>query len=124
MINRFICPLLGLLMTALAGPLRADDAPRIGVLLKGTSAFWSAVGEGARAVAEGNGAEALVRMPETESDIDVQIAMVGELVEAGIDALVIAPSSSVELSGAVEAAAAAGVRIVVIDTAISGEMPV
>ncbi|HYD85826.1 MAG TPA: substrate-binding domain-containing protein, partial [Opitutus sp.] len=60
----------------------------------------------------------------SEADIDVQIQMVDTLVREGLDALVIAPGSPAALSPAVAAAAAKGVKIVVVDTAIEGEMPV
>lgn len=105
-------------------PAMAAGAPKIGVLLKGTSGFWNAVGDGAVAAARAQGAEAIVRMPVSESDIDVQIRMVDELVREGVEALVIAPSSSAALSDPVAAAAAKGVKIVVIDTAVAAEMPV
>jgi ABC-type sugar transport system, periplasmic component len=114
----------GVLLAALVWPAVAVGAPKIGVLLKGTSAFWNAVGDGAAAAARAQGAEAIVRMPVSESDIDVQIRMVDELVREGVAALVIAPSSSAALSDPVAAAAAKGVKIVVIDTAVAAEMPV
>lgn len=119
-------PLLGSVLLAvliLAAPSRAAAA-KIGVVLKGTSAFWNAVAAGAVDAGRQHGAEVIVRMPVSESEIDLQIQMVETLVNDGLDALVIAPGSSTALSAPVAAAAAKGVKIVVIDTAIAGEMPV
>lgn len=110
---------LSLLVTS---PLQA--AVKIGVLLKGQSAFWSAVGQGCAETGRKLGADVIVKMPVSESDIAVQIQLLDGLVADGIQALVIAPCSTTALSGPVAAAAAKGIKIVVIDTAIDGEMPV
>ena len=58
----------GLLVSSLA---LADGAPRIGLLLKGRSTFWSAVEAGARRVADEAGAELVVKAPVTENDITI-----------------------------------------------------
>jgi ribose transport system substrate-binding protein len=103
---------------------RLDATPKIGVLLKGESAFWSAVGDGAVNAGKAHGAEVIVRAPPTESDIDTQIKLLDGLVHEGIQALVIAPGSGIALSGPVAAAQAKGIKLVVIDTALDGDMPV
>ena len=120
-------PLLRLLGALLAGltvasPLHA--AVKIGVLLKGHSAFWSAAEQGCVETGKKLGVDVIVKMPVSESDIAVQIQLLDGLVTEGIQALVIAPCSTTALSGPVAAAAAKGIKIVVIDTAIDGEMPV
>ena len=101
----------------------ARGAPKIGVLLKGTSSFWSAVEDGCRAAAQKEGAEIVVRKPGSESDIAGQIRLLDELAATGIQALVIAPCSSTDLSAPVAAVAAKGVKIVVIDSPLDLDMP-
>ncbi len=104
-----------------AGALRA--APKIGVLLKGDTAFWHAVEEGANQAARQAGAELIVRMPPSESDIAGQVRLLGEMAGQGIVGLVISPGSSAALSGPVAAVAAKGVKIVVIDSPLDVDMP-
>ncbi|PTX91748.1 substrate-binding domain-containing protein [Opitutus sp. ER46] len=122
--NTFVFrPAVALLAAALLFTASASAAPRIGVLLKGRTDFWTAVEKGCVAAAPGGRAEVTAKMPPSESDIDVQIRMLDALVAQGIDALVIAPCSTTALSGPVAAVAAKGVKIVVIDTPLEGEMP-
>ena len=118
------CGLVGALglSLALVNPLRGTT--KIGVLLKGQSAFWSAVEQGCVDAGKKLGVDVIVKMPVSESDITAQIQQLDGLVAEGIQALVIAPCSTTALSGPVAAAAAKGVKIVVIDTAIDGDMPV
>jgi ribose transport system substrate-binding protein len=104
-----------------AGPARA--APKIGVLLKGDTAFWHAVEAGAGAAARQAGAEVIVRMPPSESDIATQVRLLNEMAGQGIAGLIIAPGSSAALSGPVAAVAAKGVKIVVIDSPLDVDMP-
>lgn len=121
---RLLLPALAFALTFGATSPLAAAAAKIGVLLKGQSPFWSAVEQGARDAGRKAGAEVLVSIPKSESDIAIQIQMLDALVAQGIQALVLAPCSSSALSDPVAAAAAKGVKIVVIDTAIGGEMPV
>lgn len=111
----------GAMLSVTGGVLGA--APKIGVLLKGTSAFWSAVEDGCRDAAQKAGAEVVVRKPGSESDIAGQIRLLNELAASGIDALVIAPCSSTDLSDPVAAVAAKGAKIVVIDSPLDLDMP-
>ncbi len=104
-----------------SGPARA--APKIGVLLKGDTAFWHAVEEGAKQAARKAGAEVIVRMPPSESDIAGQVRLLNEMAGEGIAGLIIAPGSSAALSAPVAAVAAQGVKIVVIDSPLDVDMP-
>ncbi|HVU24671.1 MAG TPA: substrate-binding domain-containing protein [Opitutus sp.] len=118
-----IAAMIGCGLAAVAAGRAAEAAPKIGVLLKGTSAFWSAVAEGCRDAAQAAGAEIEVKQPVSESDIAVQIRQLNELAADGIQALVIAPCSSTALAGPVAAVAAKGVKIVVIDSPLDLDMP-
>ena len=96
-------------------------APKIGVLLKGRSAFWSAVEKGALESGQKLGVEVVVKAPMSESDISVQIQLLNALAAQGITALVIAPCSNEALATPVAALAAKGVKVVVIDSALDGK---
>ncbi len=96
-------------------------APKIGVLLKGHSPFWSAVEQGATEAGQKLGAEVVVKAPMAETDIAVQIQLLNALGAQGITALVIAPCSKDALAGPVAALAAKGVKVVVIDSALDGQ---
>ncbi|HEX3729638.1 MAG TPA: substrate-binding domain-containing protein [Opitutaceae bacterium] len=97
-------------------------APKIGVLLKGRSDFWSAVEKGAVEAGNKLGAEVIVKAPPSESDVAVQIRLLASLGAQGIDALVIAPTNEDTLAGPVAALAAKGVKIVVIDSPLAGSV--
>lgn len=101
-------------------------APRVGLLLKGRSAFWSAVEAGARTAAEKQGAEVIVKAPLTETDAAVQIQLLNALAtQAEMAGIVVAPISKDALSGPVAALVAKGVKIVVIDSPLAdGTAPV
>lgn len=96
-------------------------APKIGVLLKGHSPFWSAVEKGAIEAGQKAGTEVIVKAPLAESDIAVQIQLLNALGAQGITALVIAPCSKEALAAPVAALAAKGVKVVVIDSALDGK---
>lgn len=99
-------------------------APTVGVLLKGRSAFWSAVEKGATDSAQRHGLEVVVKMPMTEADIAVQVQLLNAMVAQGIQAIVVAPDSKDALAAPVAAAIAKGIKVVVLDSPISGPMPV
>lgn len=96
-------------------------APKIGVLLKGHSPFWTAVEKGATEAGQKLGAEIIVKAPTSETDIAVQVQLLNALAAQGITALVIAPCSKDALSGPVAALTAKGVKVVVIDSALDGK---
>jgi len=95
-------------------------APKIGVLLKGRSDFWSAMEKGAVDAGHKLGAEVVVKSPMNEMDVAVQIRLLQALGAQGIQALVIAPCNQDTLAAPVAALAARGVKIVVIDSPLSG----
>jgi ribose transport system substrate-binding protein len=101
--------------------LSADAAAKVGVLLKGKSAFWNAAEKGAMVAAEKYGVEVIVKAPPGETDVALQVQLFNALVNQGVDAIVIAPCSKDALKEATEAAAAKGIKIVVIDSALSGK---
>jgi ribose transport system substrate-binding protein len=76
--------------------------------------------KGAESAGAKLGAEVIVKAPMNESDIAVQIRFLQSLDSLGIQALVIAPTNKDSLAGPVAALAAKGVKIVVVDSPLSG----
>lgn len=101
----------------------ANAGPKIGVLLKSKSAFWSAAEAGALKAGTEFGAEVTVKSPLNEGDVAIQIQLLDGLVGQGVEAIVIAPSSKDTLVAPLAAAAAKGIKIVVFDTRLEGEQP-
>jgi ribose transport system substrate-binding protein len=95
-------------------------APKIGVLLKGRSDFWSAVEKGAVNAGQKLGVEVVVKAPLNETDIAVQIHLLEALGAQGVQAIVIAPANQDTLAAPVAALAARGIKVVVIDSPLSG----
>jgi ribose transport system substrate-binding protein len=93
---------------------------KIGVLLKDRSAFWEAMQKGAESAGAKLGADVMVKAPMNETDIAVQIRLLQVLASQGIQALVIAPANKDSLAGPVAALAAKGVKIVDVDSPLSG----
>lgn len=108
--------ILALGNAALAGP-------KIGVIAKSKSAFWAAAEKGALKAGAEFGAEVIVKSPINESDVAIQIQVLNGLVAQGVDAIVIAPSNKDTLIAPLAAAAAKGVKIVLVDTRLEGEQP-
>ncbi len=98
-------------------------APKIAVLTKSKSAFWTAAEQGALKAGTEFGVEVVAKSPLNEGDVGVQIQLLNTFVEQGVDAIVIAPSSKDTLVAPLAAAAAKGIKIVVFDTRLEGESP-
>ena len=107
--------LLGLL------PFVTYAAPKIGVLLKGRAPFWSAVEKGALEAGQQLGAEVVVKAPLSESDVSVQIQLLNALAAQGATAIVIAPINKEALAVPIASIAVKGVKVVVIDTPLTGK---
>lgn len=112
----FAAALLGLAAPALA-------APKVGVLLKGRTPFWSAAEKGALQAGEKLGAEVVVKAPLNEGDVSVQIQMLNALAAQGVSAIVIAPCSREALSAPLAAVEAKGIKVVVIDSPLKDTTP-
>ncbi len=100
--------------------LSAGAAPKVGVLLKGKTAFWNAAEKGAVQAGEKLGAEVLIKAPPSETDVALQIQLFNALVSQGCEAIVLAPCQKDALKEPTEAAAKKGIKIVVIDSALAG----
>ncbi|HWQ30967.1 MAG TPA: substrate-binding domain-containing protein, partial [Negativicutes bacterium] len=71
--------------------------------------------KGARKAEEEFGINLIVKTGAKETSIDQQIAIVEEMIESGVDAIVIAPGSSTELIPVLKKAQDAGIKIINID---------
>ncbi len=97
-------------------------APKIGVLLKAKgSGFWLDVEKGAMEAGQRLGADVTVKGPLEETDISVQIRLLNAMAASGVQAIVIAPINKEALAVPIASIAVRGVKIVVIDTALSGK---
>lgn len=94
--------------------------PKIGVLLKGRTPFWAVVEKSALEAGQQLGVEVVVKAPLTESDVSVQIQLLNALVAQGANVIVIAPINKEALTGPIAAIAQKGVKVVVIDTQLTG----
>ena len=83
--------------------------------------FWQAVFVGANAASAEYNIDLTVIGPETEEDYRTQNEYIAQAVEAGADALVFSAISYEENAAAIDAAAAQGVRIVVIDSDVDSD---
>ena len=112
---------LGLLTGCAANTLSA--APRdITLVAKSTETeFWQSVFAGARAAASEYNVNLTIVGPETEEDYETQNALIKSAVDQGAEALVFSAISYTENAPAIDAAAEAGVKIVVIDSDVDSE---
>ena len=78
--------------------------------------FWKSVFAGARAAASEYNVNLNIVGPETEEDYETQNALIEDAVAQGAEALVFSAISYTENAPAIDAAAEAGVKIVVIDS--------
>ena len=108
-------------------PAVAPAAPgtlRIAVVPKGTTHdFWKSVEAGA--MEAGNAAQGVTvsfRGPEKEDDREQQIALVQNLIASKVDGIVLAPLDSKALVGPVAQAKAAGIPVVIIDSALEAKV--
>lgn len=101
----------------------AEAAPKVGLLFKGKSAFWSSMEKGAVEAGQKLGVEIVVKTPATENDIAMQVQLLSALAAQGVDALVIAPSSKDALLAPIQAVADKGIKIVIADSALPPGSP-
>ena len=102
----------------------ASAAPKIGVLLKGKSDFWTAMGNGATDAGTKLGAEVILKAPPSEMDVAIQIRLLQALSAQGIQAIVIAPCNGNTQAAPIAALAAKGIKVVVVDSPLSGSSSV
>jgi ribose transport system substrate-binding protein len=111
--------------SARGGTGEQSDPPRVALIMKSlANDFFSAMSDGATAHASEHTDvyELIVNGIKDESDLGRQVALVDEMVAAGVDAIVIAPADSKALVPALRRAKKAGVVVVNIDNRLDREV--
>lgn len=107
----------------LGGCTAASDGParyQVAMVAKSTETdFWKAVFVGAEAAATEYNLDLTITGPDTEEDYEAQNAMIAQAVQDGAQALVFSAIDYDANAPAIEAAAAQGVHIVVIDSDVN-----
>ncbi|WP_218001699.1 sugar ABC transporter substrate-binding protein [Paraburkholderia acidipaludis] len=120
--SRFMQKLMCAAALAAAGivataPAFAADKIKVGISMKVLNApYFAAAMESAKARATELGADVIVA--DAQGKMQKQIADVEDLVTRGVKVLIIDPADPEALVGAVNAASAAGVKVVVIDSTL------
>ncbi len=98
------------------------DSPSIYYIGKcADSTYWQTVQAGAEAAAAEEGIDLKCLNPNTEAEIDKQITMVEEAVNANADVIVLAPLDVTALIEPCKAAMAADVKVILVDSLIDSE---
>lgn len=87
--------------------------------------FWTFMRQGVeQAVHEAGNVKLTWRGPASNDDIDSQIQILGVYTQPGVDAIIIAPTDRLRLVDPVRKAAALGIKVVVVDSALADKTPV
>ena len=98
------------------------ERPRIALVLKTlNNPFFIDMRKGATTAAERLNVELIVQSAERETDIERQMQIIENLVQAGVAAICIAPSGSKEIVPAVGKAKRAGIPVVIVDDRIDAQ---
>ena len=123
-ITKILCLTFGIILTVSTGCNRgpADERPQIALIPKGTThEFWQSIHAGGREAAEEADVRLLWRGPLREDDRNAQIETVENMINLGVDAIVLAPLDNVALQTPVRQAVAAGIPVVIIDSDLEGD---
>ena len=101
---------------------QADDKKTVALVLKTLNhPFFVDMRRGAQEAADRLGVNLQVQAAEREIDVDKQMQIVENMLQTGIDALVITPSGSREIVSALVKARAANVPILIVDTRLDAK---
>jgi ribose transport system substrate-binding protein len=109
--------LAGVAFAAMTAASYAADTYVVG--MKGPGAgnpFWAAVEAGAKAKGAELGVQVVVVAPPAESDVQAQITQIEDLIAQGVSGIALAPTDPNALAPVVDAAKAAGIPVVFVDT--------
>src|SRR5580658_6699559 len=123
-VKRILPALLAILaLGAVSRPVFSQDKTyTIAVIPKGTThPYWRGVKAGADKAAADFGVNILWKGPLLENDRAQQIAIVEQLADQGVDAIVLAPLDNVALRRPVREAMDQHIPVVIIDSALEGE---
>jgi ribose transport system substrate-binding protein len=115
--------ILGCLLAACAKTGGAHGLS-LAVIPKGTThVFWKAVEKGAKEAGQELGVDVTWKGPLVENDRAQQIQLVQQFVSQKVDGIALAPLDHAALAGPVAQARAAGIPVVIYDSALDGEAP-
>lgn len=116
----FLLLLASLLLSACGQAQERSSPYRIYLISKSTSTeFWRSVFAGANAARAEYNVELIIRGPETEEDYLGQNMYIEEAIRNHADAIVFSAISYTENAPAIDAAAEAGIKIIVIDSDVN-----
>ena len=114
--------LTGIIILSCSGESSPQDSYKIAVIAKSTvSDFWQNVQRGVKAAATEYNIEISFDGPENEEDYVAQNEMITSSVARGVDAIVLSAIDYYESVDAVNAAVAAGVKVVMIDSGVDSD---
>jgi ribose transport system substrate-binding protein len=109
--------------SAAPGGSAGGNGTRVVVIPKGTThAFWNSVEAGARKASEETGVQMSWKGPLKEDDRATQIQLVQQFISEGVSGIVLAPLDEAALKAPVAAARAKNIPVVIIDSALNGEV--
>jgi ribose transport system substrate-binding protein len=98
----------------------AAAGKKVDVIIKASdSSFWQTMLAGARRAGGDYGAEVGLFGPTSETDVNQQVQLIENSISRGVDAIVLAPNSSDALNNAIKRARDGGVKVIVVDTAVT-----
>jgi ribose transport system substrate-binding protein len=92
----------------------------VDVIIKASdSSFWQTMLAGAKKAGGDYGLSIGLFGPTSETDVAQQVQLIENSISRGVKAIVLAPNSSNALNDAIKRARAAGIKVVVVDTAVT-----
>lgn len=100
----------------------ADKKLTFGLVVMSTNSdYWLTLKDGAQAAVDAAGGELVFTGPADNNDIQGQVALVENLINSKVDAILLTPLDSDALAAPVEKAMDAGIPVIVIDSPVSTE---
>ena len=119
-----VCALCLCLLLSLAGCAAAQRPLRVTLVLKtetDVAEFWGMLLSGVRKAAEEYGVDLTVRTSPTETAIDEQIELIRQTAAEKPDVMILSAADYDRCAEATEAAIAAGIGVVAVDTDVNAE---
>ena len=113
----------GMALVAMSSMIGSANAA-YALVMKGPGAgnpFWAAVEKGAKDKGAELGVDVVVVAPPAETDVQAQVSQVEDLIAQKVEGIALAPTDPGALAPVVDAAKAAGIPVVFVDTLGSNE---
>ena len=120
--RHLLAALAGLLLFVAAASCQEKRPSVVFIPKSSDQVYWTFMRNGVDRAIEESGSIALTwRGPSTNNDTDSQISILKLYSRPGVDAIVIAPTDRERLEEPIRQAAALGIRIIVVDSAVNGD---